>query len=55
MTLSAACGVWLALAVVPASSTDRDCLKALSGGKAAWPCLCVALLDGACTAKRSRD
>lgn len=30
-------GVWLALAVVPASMHDRDCLEALSAGKAAWP------------------
>lgn len=48
-------GVWLALAVVPASMQDRDCLEALSGGKAAWPSLRVALLDGAFTAERCRD
>ena len=48
-------GVWLALAVVPGSTQDRDCLEALSAGKAAWPSLRVALLDGAFTAERCRD
>ena len=47
-------GVWLALAVVPASTQDRDCLEALSAGKTAWPSLRVALLDGAFTAERCR-
>ena len=47
--------VWLALAVVPANTQDRDCLEALSAGKAAWPSLRVALGDGALTAERCRD
>jgi putative transposase len=43
-------GTWLAVAVVPASVQDRDTLEALDGGKAAWPSLREAILDGAFTA-----
>ena len=48
-------GAVLAVAVVPANVQDRDCLEALSAGKAAWPSLRVAVLDGAFTAERCRD
>ena len=48
-------GAVLAVAVVPADMQDRDCLEALSAGKAAWPSLRVAVLDGAFTAERCRD
>ena len=40
-------GTWLAVAVVPASVQDRDTLDALDPGKAAWPSLREAILDGA--------
>ena len=43
-------GTWLAVAVVPASVQDRDTLEALDPGKAAWPSLREAILDGAFTA-----
>src|SRR3954463_9892696 len=43
-------GTWLAIAVVPASVQDRDTLAALDVGKAAWPSLREAILDGAFTA-----
>src|SRR5215210_5033108 len=43
-------GTWLAVAVVPASVPDRDTLVALDAGKAAWPSLREAILDGAFTA-----
>ena len=36
--------------VVPASVQDRDTLEALDPGKAAWPSLREAILDGAFTA-----
>ena len=42
-------GTWLAVAVVPASVQDRDTLEALDAGKAAWPSLREAILDGAFT------
>lgn len=45
-------GTWLAVAVVPASTQDRDCLPPLSSGKACWPSLREAVLDGAFTAGR---
>ena len=45
-------GAWLAVAVVPASVQDRDCLEALSSGKQCWPSLREAILDGAFTAER---
>jgi transposase len=45
---------WLAIAVVPASVQERDTLPALDDGKAAWPSLRVAILDGAFTAERCR-
>ena len=45
-------GHWLAVAVVPASVQERDTLTALDDGKAAWPSLRVAILDGAFTAER---
>jgi hypothetical protein len=47
-------GNWLAIAVVPASVQERDTLPALGEGKAAWPSLHVAILDGAFTAERCR-
>src|SRR3954462_15296198 len=43
-------GTWLAVGVVPASVQDRDTLEALDPGKAAWPSLREAILDGAFTA-----
>jgi putative transposase len=43
-------GHLLAVAVVPASGQDRDTLTALDAGKAAWPSLREAILDGAFTA-----
>ena len=48
-------GTWLAVAVVPGSVQDRDCLEALTGGKQAWPSLREAVLDGAFTAERCRE
>jgi transposase len=45
-------GHWLAVAVVPASVQERDTLTALDNGKAAWPSLRVAILDGAFNAER---
>jgi putative transposase len=45
-------GTWLAVAVVPASVQDRDCLDALTRGKQAWPSLREAVLDGAFVAER---
>lgn len=48
-------GNWLAIAVVPASVQDRDVLPALDGGKAAWPSLRLAILDGAFAAERCRE
>ncbi len=48
-------GTWLAIAVVPASVQDRDTLEALDPGKAAWPSLREAILDGAFTAARCHE
>ena len=48
-------GIWLAVAVVPASVQDRDTLEALDPGKAAWPSLREAILDGAFTAARCQE
>jgi putative transposase len=48
-------GTWLAVAVVPASVQDRDTLEALDAGKAAWPSLREAILDGAFTAARCHE
>jgi putative transposase len=48
-------GNWLAVAVVPACVQERDTLSALDDGKAAWPSLRVAILDGAFTAERCRE
>ena len=48
-------GTWLAVAVVPGSVQDRDCLEALTAGKQAWPSLREAVLDGAFTAERCRE
>jgi putative transposase len=48
-------GNWLAVAVVPASVQDRDTLPALDAGKAEWPSLREAILDGAFTADRCRE
>ena len=45
-------GTWLAVAVVPANTQDRDCLDALTRGKEAWPSLREAVLDGAFAAER---
>lgn len=45
-------GTWLAVAVVPGSVQDRDCLEALTAGKQAWPSLREAVLDGAFAAER---
>jgi transposase len=46
---------WLAVAVVPASTQDRDTLPALDAGKAEWPSLREVILDGAFTAERCRE
>src|ERR671929_732501 len=48
-------GHWLAVAVIPASVQDRDTLAALEAGKAAWPSLREAILDGAFTAARCQE
>lgn len=48
-------GAMLAAAVVPANVQDRDCLEALTTGKADWPSLRRCLLDGAFTAERCRE
>src|SRR3954462_5083066 len=48
-------GTWLAVAVVPASAQARDTLEALDPGKAAWPSLREAILDGAFTAARCHE
>jgi putative transposase len=48
-------GNWLAVAVVPASVQERDTLPALNAGKAMWPSLRVAILDGAFTAQRCQE
>lgn len=48
-------GNWLAIAVVPASVQERDTLPALDEGKAAWPSLRLAILDGAFTAERCHE
>jgi transposase len=48
-------GNWLAVAVVPACVQERHTLPALDDGKAAWPSLRVAILDGAFTAERCRE
>ena len=47
-------GNWLAVAVVPACVQERDTRPAPDGGKAAWPSLRVAILDGAFRAGRCR-
>ncbi len=52
VTLVDADGAWLAVAVVPGSVQDRDCLETLTGGKQAWLSLREAVLDGAFTAER---
>ena len=48
-------GTWLAIAVVPASTQERDTLPALDDGKAEWPSLREAVLDGGFVAERCRD
>src|SRR5215211_9436230 len=48
-------GIWLAIAVVPASVQDRDTLEALDAGKAAWPSLREGVYDGAFAAERCRE
>jgi putative transposase len=48
-------GIWLAIAVVPASVQDRDALAALDAGKAEWSSLREAIFDGAFTAERCRE
>ncbi len=48
-------GVWLAIAVVPANTQERDTLPALDEGKAAWPSLRQAVLDGGFVADRCRE
>jgi len=48
-------GTWLAIAVVPASTQERDTLPALDAGKAEWPSLREVILDGAFTAERCRE
>ena len=48
-------GTWLAVAVVPASTQERDTLPALDDGKAEWPSLCEAILDSAFAAGRCQE
>ncbi len=48
-------GTWLAIAVVPASAQARDTLPTLDDGKAQWPSLREAILDGAFVAERCRE
>ena len=48
-------GTWLAVAVVPASTQERDTLPALDAGKTKWPSLREVILDGAFTAERCRE
>jgi putative transposase len=48
-------GTWLAIAVVPASTQERDTLPALDVGKAEWPSLRQAILDGGFVAERCRE
>ena len=48
-------GTWLAVAVVPASTQERDTLPALDDGKAEWPSLREAVLDGAFVAGRCQE
>ena len=48
-------GTWLAIAVVPASTQERDTLPALDDGKAEWPSLREAILDGGFVAERCRE
>ena len=55
MALVDAEGHVLALAIVPANVQDRDALSALDDGKAEWPSLRLAILDGAFTAERCRQ
>ncbi|TXM64663.1 transposase [Methylobacterium sp. WL120] len=45
----------LALAVVPANVQDRDTLPALDDGKETWPCLRLAIFDGAFTVERCQE
>ena len=54
VALADADGTWLATAVVPASTQERDTLPALAG-KAEWPSLREAVLDGGFVAERCRD
>ena len=48
-------GPVLALAVISANVQDRDALTALDAGKAEWPSLRLAILDGAFTAERCKE
>lgn len=48
-------GHLLAVAVVAANVQDRDTLAALDEGKAQWPSLHQAILDGAFTAERCQQ
>lgn len=45
-------GNWLAIAVVPASGQDRDCLEALTMQASLWSSLKRAVFDGAFIAAR---
>lgn len=46
---------WLAIAVAPVSTQERDTLPALDDGKAEWLSLREAILDGAFVAERCRE
>lgn len=48
-------GTWLAIAVVPAFTQERDTLPALDPGKAEWPRLHEAILNGGFVAERCRE
>lgn len=48
-------GTWLAIAVVPTATQERDTLPALDAGKAEWPSRREAILDGGFVAERCRD
>jgi len=48
-------GTWLAVAVVPASTQERDTLPALDAGKAEWPSLREVILNRGFVAERCRE
>ena len=55
VALADADGTWLAVAVAPASTQERDALPALDAGKAERPSLREAVLGGGFVAERCRE